>query len=85
MSIRVDVEEAKERFAELVTEAEAGESVVITRDGIPVGKLVRYEPRTGQRPGRGSLKGKIWVSHDFDDADEEIIREFEESAERDWP
>ena len=81
----MDVEEAKERLVELVAEAEAGESVVITRDGIPVGKLIRFEPRTGQRPGRGSLKGKILISDDFDDLDEEIIREFEESAERDWP
>lgn len=46
MSIEVDLEEAKERFVELVAEAEAGESVVISRDGVPVGKLVRYEPRT---------------------------------------
>ena len=85
MSIRVDVEEAKRRFAELVTEAEAGERVVITRDGVPVGALVRYEPRTGQRPGRGTAKGRMWISDDFDEPDEELIREFEESAERDWP
>ena len=85
MSIRVDVEEAKERFVELVTEAEAGEIVVITRDGVPVGELIRYEPRTGQRPGRGTAKGRMWISDDFDEPDEELIREFEESAERDWP
>lgn len=84
MSIEVDLTEAKERFVELVAKAEAGESVVIMRDGVPVGKLIRYEPRTGQRPGRGSLKGKIWISDDFDNADEDIIREFEESAEMDW-
>jgi hypothetical protein len=48
-------------------------------------KLVRFEPRTGQRLGRGSLKDKIRMSDDFDEADEEIIREFEESADRDWP
>ncbi|HEV8023917.1 MAG TPA: type II toxin-antitoxin system prevent-host-death family antitoxin [Candidatus Nanopelagicales bacterium] len=85
MSIRVDLGEAKERFDELVSEAEAGESVVITREGAPVARLVRYEPRTGQRPGRGALKGKIHIPDDFDDLDEEIIRAFEESAERDWP
>jgi prevent-host-death family protein len=85
MSIRVGVEEAKERFAELVTEAEAGERVVITRDGNPVGELIRYEPRTGQRPGRGVAKGRMWISDDFDEPDEEIIRDFEEAAERDWP
>lgn len=44
MSILVDVEEAKERLDELVAAAEAGESVVISRDGVPAVKLVRYEP-----------------------------------------
>ena len=85
MSIRIDVEEAKRRFAELVSEVEAGERVLITRDGNPVGELVRYEPRTGQRPGRGAAKGRMWISDDFDEPDEEFIREFEKSVESDWP
>lgn len=85
MSIRVDVEEAKRRFAELVTEAEAGERVVITRDGTPVGGLIRYEPRTGQRPCRGTAKGRMWISDDFDEPDKEFIQEFEKSAESDRP
>jgi|AACY02.3.fsa_nt_gi prevent-host-death family protein len=85
MSILVDLEEAKERLDELVAAVEAGESVVISRGGVPAVKLVRFEPRTGQRLGRGSLKDKIRMSDDFDEADEEIIRQFEESADRDWP
>jgi len=55
MSILVDLEEAKERLDELVAAVEAGESVVISRGGVPAVKLVRFEPRTGQRLGRGSL------------------------------
>jgi hypothetical protein len=42
-------------------------------------RLVPVERRTGQRPGRGSLKGKIWISDDFDKVDDEIIEEFEQA------
>jgi len=42
-------------------------------------RLVPVERRSGQRPGRGSLKGKIWISEDFDKVDDEIIEEFEQA------
>jgi antitoxin (DNA-binding transcriptional repressor) of toxin-antitoxin stability system len=47
----------------LVKLAAAGEEVIITRGGEPVARLVCYEkPR--RKPG--GLKGKIWISPDFD-------------------
>jgi len=79
MSVMVNVYEAKTTLSELLKQAEAGEDVVIARAGKPVVRLVPVERRTGKRPGRGSLKGKIWISEDFDKVDDEIIEEFEQA------
>ena len=67
MSLMVNVYEAKTQLSDLLKRVEAGEDVVIARAGKPVVRLVLVERRTGKRPGRGSLKGKIWMSDDFDD------------------
>lgn len=67
MSVMVNVYEAKTQLSDLLKQAEAGEDVVIARAGKPIVRLVPVERRTGKRPGRGSLKGKIWISDDFDD------------------
>ena len=79
MTIQVNVYEAKTQLSELLKQAEAGEDVVIARSGRPVVRLVPVERRSGQRPGRGSLKGKVWISEDFDKVDDEIIEEFEQA------
>jgi prevent-host-death family protein len=60
--------EAKSHLSSLVAKAVAGEEVVIARDGKPVVKLVPVEP---VRPPIhfGDLKGKMWISPDFDEPD----------------
>lgn len=67
----VNMHEAKTRLSSLVAKVEAGEEVVISRDGKPVAKLVRIEPTTSSF-GYGSLKGKMWISPDFDAPDPEL-------------
>ncbi|MFZ2202180.1 MAG: type II toxin-antitoxin system prevent-host-death family antitoxin, partial [Microgenomates group bacterium] len=48
-----------------------GENVIIARAGKPVVKLALYTP--SQKPrAPGKLKGKVWVSPDFDDESKEI-------------
>lgn len=42
--LHVPIIEGQDRLAEAVSAAEAGEDVVITRDGREVAKLVRIEP-----------------------------------------
>ena len=64
--------EAKTRLSELVRMVEAGERVVLARNGTPVVELVVAEPPK-KREG-GFLKGQIWISPDFD----EPLPEFEE-------
>jgi len=73
----VDIREAKAQFSRLVDQAVAGEEVVITKAGKPVARLVAYDqPKLPERKP-GSLKGKIWISPDFDAVDEEIEALFE--------
>lgn len=43
--VTVNVHEAKTHLSWLLAEAEAGEDVVIARNGKPVAKLVPYAPK----------------------------------------
>ena len=68
--MQVTVEEAKSILAELCQLAQAGQEIVITKDGQPYMKLLACEGSTADpKPDRkpGALKGKIWVSPDFDE------------------
>jgi prevent-host-death family protein len=40
MTIQVNVQEAKTRLSQILTQAESGEDVVIARDGTPIVRLV---------------------------------------------
>lgn len=60
----VSVHEAKTHLSRLLQRVEAGEEVVIARDGHPVARLVPVAERRPRRPGR--LKGSIRISRDFD-------------------
>ncbi len=75
--MKVNIHEAKTHLSRLVDRAAAGEDVVIARSGKPLARLVAYQPMTEPRP-LGLLKGKIWIAPDFDEVDDEIIRDFEE-------
>jgi len=57
--------EAKTRLSELVRRVEAGEKVVLARNGKPVAELVPAV-RAKKREG-GFWKGKVWISPDFDE------------------
>ncbi len=61
----VGVGEAKTHLSRLLRQVEAGDEVVIERDGQPVAKLVRVE-RPRRRSG-GQLTGRLHVPDDFDD------------------
>jgi prevent-host-death family protein len=67
----VNMHEAKSRLSELVRLVEAGEKVVLARNGTPVAELVRPAPPK-KREG-GFWKGQVWISPDFD----EPLPEFE--------
>ncbi|MGE0862532.1 MAG: type II toxin-antitoxin system Phd/YefM family antitoxin [Vicinamibacterales bacterium] len=64
---QVNVHEAKTKLSQLLAEVEAGSEIVVARNGKPVAKLVPFVG-DGKKKGfrLGSLKGKIWMSPDFD-------------------
>ena len=45
----VSIRDAKNRLTELARQVEAGETIVVTRNGRPVFDLVPHRPRTGLR------------------------------------
>ena len=81
---RVNIHEAKTHFSKLVEQVEAGEEVVIARNGKPVAKLVPY---AGEKRELGRLRGQLWIAPDWDstEVNEEILRDFEEAIEKPFP
>jgi prevent-host-death family protein len=74
---RVGMHEAKTQLSKLVERAEAGEDVVIQRNGKPVARLVPIveEPRS-LATIRGSWRGRIRISDDFDELPDDIAEAF---------
>ncbi|PRY62868.1 prevent-host-death family protein [Knoellia remsis] len=65
----VNIYEAKSSFSRLIAAAEAGETVVIARNGKPVAQL---GPVPTRQPVRfGDLAGMVVISDDFDTWDEQ--------------
>ncbi len=61
----VNVHQAKTHLSRLLAQAEAGEEVVIARNGEPVARLVSCKRRGERR--FGALKGRITVDDSFFD------------------
>lgn len=54
---QVNVHEAKTHLSRLLERANAGEEIIIAKDGRPFARLVPLEPPPARRPGL--LKGKL--------------------------
>ena len=61
----VNVQEAQNELPRLLTQVEAGEEIVITRNGKPVARLVDCQP--GGKRQFGAWKGRIAVNDRFFD------------------
>lgn len=70
-----NIHEAKTNLSKLIEKTAKGEEVIIAKAGKPVAKLTSYKKPLKPRK-LGLLKGKIWVSDDFNDEDEEINKMF---------
>jgi prevent-host-death family protein len=72
-----NIHEAKTQLSRIVSRVEAGEEIVISRDGHPVAKVVRLDSSV-RRSRRGSLRGNIIFADDWDSAEtnESIARDF---------
>ena len=73
--------EAKTQLSQLVEDAAAGKEIIIAKNGKPMAKLVAIRDRPLRKPGR--LKGKVWMSKDFDAPMPDIIEAFEAGANDD--
>ncbi len=70
---QVGMHEAKTTLSALVARAEAGEDIVIARNGTPAVRLVPVtEERSSFSSVRGILKGKIWMADDFDELPDDM-------------
>ncbi len=60
---QLDITQAKSNLSKLLDLAIKGEEIIITQDDKPVAKISPIK-----RPlKRGSAKGKVWMSDDFDE------------------
>ena len=72
----VGVREAKAHLSRLLARVEAGEEIVIARNGKPAARLVACKPRGKRRPGL--WKGKIKIDDGvFDPLPEEELAAWE--------
>ncbi len=68
--------EAKTKLSKLVERAQAGDEVVIARNGTPVARLVPIV-RTGSLASvRGAWRGRVSIEDDFDDLPDDIAESF---------
>ena len=70
-----NIYQAKTQLSKLIEKVEKGEEVIIAKAGKPVAQLVPYKSNLKPRKP-GLLKGKIFISDDFDEEDEEINKMF---------
>ena len=70
---QLDITQAKSNLSKLLDLAIKGEEIVITVDDKPVAKISPIK----QPLKKGSAKGKVWMSNDFD----EPLEDFQEYME----
>jgi prevent-host-death family protein len=63
-----NIHEAKTNLSRIIERVEHGEEIIICRAGTPVAKVVALT-RTVHRTGRGSLRGQLVMSRDWDSRD----------------
>lgn len=68
----VNVHDAKTHLSRLLSRVEAGEDIVIARNGEPIARLVRY--KKARIPTPNKYKGQIWMSDDFNEMSEEELK-----------
>jgi prevent-host-death family protein len=92
MAVQMNIAEAKAKLSELIARAEAGEDVVIARDGVPA---VVLKPANDARPAVGdaptsrpigflSHLGPVWEAPDAWAPDDEAADFAEQSFEDDF-
>ena len=83
----VNIHAAKTNLSKLIEREEAGEEVVIARNGKPAVKLTPVEAPPEHHTGVeepdapawfGALRGQIWIAPGSEQPDEDLTREMED-------
>ncbi len=76
-----NISDAKASLSHLIkTVQETNEPIIIGKAGKPVAILSAYREETSPRELGGSWSGKVKMTEDFDDADEQIIDDFQNTS-----
>jgi prevent-host-death family protein len=68
--------QAKSHFSAIICEVESGESIVVTKQGKPVARIVPFVSPAKAREF-GFDQGRIWMADDFNDLPPDIAATFE--------
>ena len=68
--------EAKTNLSKLVERAEAGEEIVIARNGKPAARLVPVAGQNSFAAIRGIWRGQVHIADDFDELPDDIAEAF---------
>jgi prevent-host-death family protein len=72
-----NIHEAKTNLSRIIERVEHGEEIIISRAGTPVAKVIPL-PHKPRRTARGSLRGKLVATEDWDspEVNQAIARDF---------
>jgi prevent-host-death family protein len=73
---QVGMHEAKTTLSQLVERAEAGEDIVIARNGTAVARLVPVKASGGLAAVRGAWQGRVEIADDFDTLPDDVAEAF---------
>ena len=73
---QVGMHEAKTKLSQLVARAQAGEDVVIARNGRPVARLVPVERTSSLSAIHGLWRGQVEIASDFDKLPPDVAEAF---------
>lgn len=62
----VNVHEAKTHLSRLLEQVQRGEEIVIARAGMPIARLIAYQPGARRIAPPGAMAGEVWIGEDFD-------------------
>ncbi|MGH2944799.1 MAG: type II toxin-antitoxin system Phd/YefM family antitoxin [Solirubrobacteraceae bacterium] len=73
---QVGMHEAKTKLSQLVKRVEAGEDIVIARNGKPVARLMAVAGTNSLAAVHGALRGRVQLAEDFDELPDDIAEAF---------
>ena len=74
----VNTHEAKSRLSQLIRDAEAGNEVILARNGQPVAKIIPWPPARPERVA-GAWAGRVTAGPDLVGSDPDVLALFDDA------